>query len=109
MPLDSAAVSAARARGIPVLAELEIAWRIAEAEAPGKNRWIAVTGTNGKSTTTTWIAEMLERAGRPAALAGNIGAPLSGFLGDAAGRDFVCEVSSFQLEASSASARTSPS
>jgi len=98
VPMDSAAVSTARARGIPVLAELEIAWRIAEAEAPGKNRWIAVTGTNGKSTTTTWIAEMLERAGRPAALAGNIGAPLSGFLGDPAGRDFVCEVSSFQLE-----------
>ncbi|MET0618964.1 MAG: UDP-N-acetylmuramoyl-L-alanine--D-glutamate ligase [Thermoanaerobaculia bacterium] len=102
VPLDSPVVAAARSRGIPVLAEIEIAYRIAEAEAPGANRWIAVTGTNGKSTTTTWIAEMLKRAGpatsRPVALAGNIGEPLSGFLGTG-GRDFVCEVSSFQLEA----------
>jgi len=104
VPLDSPVVSAARSRGIPVLAEIEIAYRIAEAEAPGANRWVAVTGTNGKSTTTTWIAEMLRRAGtgtgtdRPVALAGNIGEPLSGFLGSGS-RDFVCEVSSFQLEA----------
>ncbi|MEX0881232.1 MAG: UDP-N-acetylmuramoyl-L-alanine--D-glutamate ligase [Thermoanaerobaculia bacterium] len=96
---DAPAVVAARARGIPVLAEIEIAWRIAESEAPGENRWIAVTGTNGKSTTTTWIAEILKRAGRRVALAGNIGEPLSGFLSESGGRDFVCEVSSFQLEA----------
>jgi UDP-N-acetylmuramoylalanine--D-glutamate ligase len=81
------------------LAELEVAWRIAEAEAAGKNRWVAVTGTNGKSTTSSWIAEMLGRAGRPVALAGNIGVPLSGFLSGKLPRDFVCEVSSFQLEA----------
>jgi UDP-N-acetylmuramoylalanine--D-glutamate ligase len=99
VPLDVAIVRDARARGIPVLGELEIAWRVAEAEAPGRHRWIAVTGTNGKSTTTTWIAEMLRRAGRPVALAGNIGAPLSGFLTGTEPRDFVCEVSSFQLEA----------
>jgi len=99
VPLDSPAVAAARSRGIRVLAEVEIAWRIAEAESAGRNRWIAVTGTNGKSTTTSWIADMLEHAGRRVALAGNIGAPLSGFLGEPRGRDFVCEVSSFQLEA----------
>ena len=99
VPLDVPPVREARGRGIPVLAELEIAWRIAEAEAPGRHRWVAVTGTNGKSTTTTWIAEILKRAGRPAVLAGNIGAPLSGFLAEQGPRDFVCEVSSFQLEA----------
>ena len=49
----------ARARGIPVLAELEVAWRIAEGRREGANRWVAVTGTNGKSTTTAWIAEIL--------------------------------------------------
>ncbi|HEY2798202.1 MAG TPA: UDP-N-acetylmuramoyl-L-alanine--D-glutamate ligase [Thermoanaerobaculia bacterium] len=98
VPLTSPAVQAARAAGIPVLAELEVAWRIAEAQSAGKNRWIAVTGTNGKSTTTSWIADVLKRAGRPVALAGNIGSPLSGFLSENAPRDFVCEVSSFQAE-----------
>ncbi len=99
VPPSSPAVRAARDRGIPILSEIEIAWRIAEAEAPGRHRWIAVTGTNGKSTTTCWIAEILKRSGRPVALAGNIGAPLSGFLSDSSPRDFVCELSSFQLEA----------
>lgn len=102
VPLASPVVSAARTRGVPVYAEIEVAFRIAEAEAPGQNRWVAITGTNGKSTTTTWIAEMLRRAapqtGRSVALAGNIGQPLSDFLGTGP-RDFVCEVSSFQLEA----------
>jgi UDP-N-acetylmuramoylalanine--D-glutamate ligase len=99
VPLKSPTVEAARELRIPVLAEIEIAWRIAEAEVAGRNRWIAVSGTNGKSTTTSWIAEILRRAGRPIALAGNIGAPLSGFLSENTPRDFVCEVSSFQLEA----------
>lgn len=97
VPPAHPAVVAARRRGMPVLSEIEIAWRIAEAETPGRNRWVAVTGTNGKSTTTAWIAEIL-RSGRTVALAGNIGAPLSGFLGERTPRDFVCEVSSFQLE-----------
>ncbi len=99
VPPTHAAVAAARGRGLPVLSELEIAWRIAEEESEGRNRWVAVTGTNGKSTTTAWIAAILGRGERPVALAGNIGAPLSGFLGSNVPRDFVCEVSSFQLEA----------
>src|SRR6185295_12920450 len=98
VPPTHPAVVAARLRGIPVLSEIEIAWRIAEAETPGRNRWVAVTGTNGKSTTTAWIAEILRSGPRPVALAGNIGAPLSGFLSNPTPRDFVCEVSSFQLE-----------
>jgi UDP-N-acetylmuramoylalanine--D-glutamate ligase len=99
VPLAAPVVAAARRRGIPVLAEIEVAWRIAEHEASGPNRWVAVTGTNGKSTTTAWIADVLRRAGRPVALAGNIGMPLSSFLAERAARDFVCELSSFQLEA----------
>ena len=98
VPPTHSIVLAARRRGLPVLSEIEIAWRIAEAEATGCHRWVAVTGTNGKSTTTAWIAEILRFGTRPVALAGNIGAPLSGFLGDRAPRDFVCELSSFQLE-----------
>jgi UDP-N-acetylmuramoylalanine--D-glutamate ligase len=99
VPMNSPIVAEARKRGISVLAEIEIAWRIAQAEADGKNRWVAVTGTNGKSTTTAWIAEILRRSGRSVALAGNIGVPLSAFLSERSPRDFVCEVSSFQLEA----------
>jgi UDP-N-acetylmuramoylalanine--D-glutamate ligase len=98
VPADSEAVRRARERRLQVLAEFEIAWRIAQAEATGPNRWVAVTGTNGKSTTTAWIAHLLTRAGRPVALAGNIGVPLSDFLSDTSPRDFVCELSSFQLE-----------
>jgi UDP-N-acetylmuramoylalanine--D-glutamate ligase len=98
VPPTHAMVVAARRRGLPVLSELEIAWRIAEAESAGRHRWVAVTGTNGKSTTTAWIAEILRFGSRRVALAGNIGAPLSGFLRDRAPRDFVCELSSFQLE-----------
>jgi UDP-N-acetylmuramoylalanine--D-glutamate ligase len=98
VPLTAPVVEAARRRGIPVLAEFEIAWRIAESEVEGENRWVAVTGTNGKSTVTAWIAEVLRRAGRPVALAGNIGVPLSAFLSERTPRDFVCELSSFQLE-----------
>ena len=98
VPMTHPAVEEARRRGLEVLAELEVAWRILEAEASGDNRWIAVTGTNGKSTTTAWIAEILRRAGGKVTLAGNIGTPLSDSLGDRAPRQFVCEVSSFQLE-----------
>jgi UDP-N-acetylmuramoylalanine--D-glutamate ligase len=98
VPMSAALVRKARERGLPVFAELEVAWRIAEAEAEGNNRWVAVTGTNGKSTTTSWIAHILRRAGRSVALAGNIGVPLSDFLAEKRARDFVCEVSSFQLE-----------
>lgn len=98
VPMTAPLVKKARGRGMPVLAELEVAWRIAEAEAEGENRWVAVTGTNGKSTTTSWIAHILRRAGRSVALAGNIGVPLSDFLAEKRPRDFVCEVSSFQLD-----------
>jgi UDP-N-acetylmuramoylalanine--D-glutamate ligase len=99
VPRTEPSVREAHARGLAVLAELEVAWRLLEAEVAGQNHWIAVTGTNGKSTTTAWIAEILSRAGCAVALAGNIGTPLSDFLADPAPREFVCEVSSFQLEA----------
>jgi UDP-N-acetylmuramoylalanine--D-glutamate ligase len=100
VPLTAAPVRAAKERRLPVLAEFEVAWRIAQNEVRGgRNRWVAVTGTNGKSTTTAWIADMLRRAKRPVALAGNIGVPLSAFLSETAPRDFVCELSSFQLDA----------
>ena len=99
VPLDVPGRGRGAGAGIPVLAEIEIAWRIAEAEAPGGNRWIAVTGTNGKSTTTTWIAEILaaRRAG-PSRWPATSARRSRASSRSARPRDFVCEVSSFQLE-----------
>jgi UDP-N-acetylmuramoylalanine--D-glutamate ligase len=83
----------ARARGVEVIGELELA-----------SRWvrgpiIAITGTKGKSTTTTLIGRMVQAEGRPVLVGGNIGVPLSAQL-EASTDDtvHVVEVSSFQLE-----------
>ena len=90
---DMPLVDAARARGIPVIGELELAWRWL------KGRVIAITGTKGKSTTTTLTGRMLQAAGLPAIVGGNIGSALSAQV-DASTPDtlHVVEVSSFQLE-----------
>lgn len=95
---DHPAVAEARRRGVPVVSELEVAWRILEEESEGKNTYVAVTGTNGKSTVSTWTAEMLRRDGKETALAGNIGTALSAMCASRRRRWFVVEVSSFQLE-----------
>ncbi len=81
--------------GVEILSELEFAWR----QLPAGVRVVAVTGTNGKSTTCTLIHHLLVSAGRKALLAGNIGIPLSTELvGMSAMEIAVLEVSSFQLE-----------
>jgi UDP-N-acetylmuramoylalanine--D-glutamate ligase len=67
VPQNAPVVQAARARGIPVLGELELAWRLIP------NQFIAVTGTNGKTTTTEWIGHVHVEAGLPVAVAGNVG------------------------------------
>ncbi len=91
VPLDLPALRASREHGVPVLGEVEIAWR----ELDGT--MIAITGTNGKSTVTTLIGEMLKDWGKKTFVGGNLGTPLI----DAVGGDFhwqVVELSSFQLE-----------
>ncbi|MEU5156190.1 UDP-N-acetylmuramoyl-L-alanine--D-glutamate ligase [Glycomyces sp. NPDC021274] len=65
--------TAASAAGIEAFSEPELAWRLRE---PGAARWLAVTGTNGKTTTTTMLAAMLAQAGLRTAAVGNIGVPL---------------------------------
>jgi UDP-N-acetylmuramoylalanine--D-glutamate ligase len=87
-------VVAARQRGVPAIGELELASRWL------KGRIVAVTGTKGKSTTTTLIGRMLERGGLRALVGGNIGMPLSAQVGSST-HDVVhvVEASSFQLEA----------
>ena len=86
-------VKQAREAGIPVLGELELAYQL----APGE--MVAVTGTNGKTTTVSLLGEIFRNAGRVAHVVGNIGYPYSQAAIDARDEDiFVCEVSSFQME-----------
>jgi UDP-N-acetylmuramoylalanine--D-glutamate ligase len=78
---------------MPVFGELELAWRMLS------NEFIAVTGTNGKTTTTEWIGHIHREAGLPVAVAGNVGTPLSSLIGtERPEATVVCEASSFQLE-----------
>jgi UDP-N-acetylmuramoylalanine--D-glutamate ligase len=86
-------IKAAREKGIPVLSEIELAFRFL------KGKIVAITGSNGKSTTTTLAHKILKEAGLKARLAGNIGTPLISFA-DKSRSDEICvtEISSFQLE-----------
>ena len=76
VPAQAPVVAAARARGMPVLGELELAWRLLP------NEFIAVTGTNGKTTTVELIGHIHREAGLPVAVAGNVGTALSGLVGN---------------------------
>jgi UDP-N-acetylmuramoylalanine--D-glutamate ligase len=89
------ALEAARAAGVEVIGEIELAARHLQAELVG------ITGTNGKSTVTSWIGEMLRPGPRPIFVGGNLGAPLIHAVGTPAGGPegaCVVELSSFQLE-----------
>lgn len=90
---EQPAFDAARAKGIETIGELEFAWRWLS------GRVIAITGTKGKSTTTTLIGRMLDAAGRTVMVGGNIGTPLSAQVEEStADTIHVVETSSFQLE-----------
>jgi UDP-N-acetylmuramoylalanine--D-glutamate ligase len=90
---EAPVVAAALEQGIPVIGELELAWRLLP------NRFVAVTGTNGKTTVTELLGAIWRAAGQPVAVAGNVGTPLASLVGQL-GEDetVVCECSSFQLE-----------
>lgn len=93
VPLDQPALDGARRRGIEVIGELELAWRWL------KGRVIAITGTKGKSTTSTLVGRMLMAEGRKVLVGGNIGMPLSAQVGESTADTLhVVETSSFQLE-----------
>ncbi len=90
--LDLPLLKEAKARGIAIISEIELAYQILDKPI------IAVTGTNGKTTTTTLIGEILKAAGKKMAVAGNIGFPLIAV--DDENLDYiVAEISSYQLEA----------
>ncbi len=75
VPAQAPVIEAARARGLPVLGELELGWRLLG------NEFVAVTGTNGKTTTVELIGHIHREAGLPVAVAGNVGAAVSGLVG----------------------------
>ncbi|MBM3779156.1 MAG: UDP-N-acetylmuramoyl-L-alanine--D-glutamate ligase, partial [Acidimicrobiia bacterium] len=93
VPAAQPAIAAARARGVEVIGELELAFRFLRGPV------VAITGTKGKSTTATLIGRMLQAAGRDVLVGGNIGVPLSAQVDRSRpGVVHVVEVSSFQLE-----------
>lgn len=93
VPPETPAVLAARAAGVPVIGEVELAFRWL------RGRVIAITGTKGKSTTTTLTGRMLQQAGFTVTVGGNIGAPLSAQVEASTPETLhVVEASSFQLE-----------
>jgi UDP-N-acetylmuramoylalanine--D-glutamate ligase len=93
VPLDQPAFAAARAAGVPIVGELELASRWL------RGRVIAITGTKGKSTTTTLTGQMLGAAGFTVQVGGNIGVPLSTQVESSTPETLhVVEASSFQLE-----------
>jgi UDP-N-acetylmuramoylalanine--D-glutamate ligase len=93
VPAQAPVVRMARGRGLTVMGELELAWRLLP------NEFVAVTGTNGKTTTVELIGHVHRQAGLPVAVAGNVGLALSGLVGELTHEAVVvCEASSFQLE-----------
>jgi UDP-N-acetylmuramoylalanine--D-glutamate ligase len=92
VPLTIPLLQRAAAMAIPVIGEIELAYRHLQGTV------IAVTGSNGKSTTTALIGEILKIAGRQPIVAGNIGEPLTASLDLETPRTYVLELSSFQLE-----------
>ena len=102
IPPSTPILAAARSAGIPVFSELELGFRALGEPA---ERLLAVTGTKGKSSVVTLLADILRRSGRPAEGAGNLGAPLCSFFGAPAvsGGEplLVVEASSFMLAGTS--------
>ncbi len=93
VPLEQPVFDAARQSGVEIIGELEFAWRWIA------GRVIAVTGTKGKSTTTTLIGRILDAAGARVLVGGNIGTPLSAQVEQSTAETIhVVETSSFQLE-----------
>jgi UDP-N-acetylmuramoylalanine--D-glutamate ligase len=94
VPFDLPHLVAARSHGVRVWSEIELAWRFL------RGRLVAVTGSNGKTTTTAMIGHILKTAGLPTLVGGNIGTPLITLVDHSTDSCVtVAEVSSFQLEA----------
>src|SRR5215470_8167527 len=93
VPSDQPQLQHARALGIPVIGEVELAFRFLQGKV------IAITGSNGKTTTTTLVGEILNKSGKKTLVGGNIGTPVISLAGKSSPDHLlVLEISSFQLE-----------
>lgn len=88
------------AAGIPLVGEVELAWRLQESGPHAGRPWLCVTGTNGKTTTVGMTGSILRAAGEAALDVGNIGVPITRAI-DTAATVFAVELSSFQLASTS--------
>jgi UDP-N-acetylmuramoylalanine--D-glutamate ligase len=97
LPPTAPVLAAAAAAGVPIWGDVELAWQLDKSGRYGPpRRWLVVTGTNGKTTTTSMLHAMLVAAGRSALLCGNIGDPVLDVL-DQRAELLAVELSSFQL------------
>ncbi len=93
VPLNTPELAQVKSFGLPVIGELELAARFL------KGKTLAITGSNGKTTTTALVGEILEKAGIPTLVGGNIGVPVVALIEQSSDETWsVLEVSSFQLE-----------
>ena len=93
VPSDQPQLQHARSLGIPVIGEVELAFRFLKGKA------IAITGSNGKTTTTTLVGEILAKSGKKTLVGGNIGTPVISLVDQSTPDSYVVlEISSFQLE-----------
>jgi len=93
VPLNIPPLGAARRKGIPIVSEIEVAFRYIQGDI------VAITGSNGKTTTTTLVGEVLNTTGRPVQVGGNIGTAMSSLVDSSRPTTInVVEVSSFQLD-----------
>jgi len=98
-PMPHWTVVLAQRAGVPVIGDIELFCRERAKSAPGAP-FVAITGTNGKSTTTALVAHILRSAGRDAQMGGNIGVPILSLAPPARNRVHVIEMSSFQIDLS---------
>ena len=93
VPSDQPQLQHARSLGIPVIGEVELAFRFLQGKV------LAITGSNGKTTTTTLVGEILSKSGKKTLVGGNIGTPVISLAGQSTADSMVAlEISSFQLE-----------
>jgi len=93
IPLDEPFILESKSLGIEIIGELELAYRLS------KGKYIAITGTNGKTTTTTLVGDIFKNAGKDTKVVGNIGVPAVSKIFETLGDSYlITETSSFQLE-----------